>query len=486
VRSAVKSLLLGGLLGKLLGVAREFVFAALFGTGELAAAYRVAQTATLAPVNLFASDTLASGFLPLHTTLKTSDPALARGLYRATTITVAALTLIVATLLIVCRAQWVSLLGPGLNSSTRHMAESILVAISIGLPFYVGTAMASYVQMSYHVYRLASLRATVQSVGLIVGTVLAFALDWPALLGFGFSSAYIALWVISMPSMKRLTAGAPTPSRSTMRAGLGMFWRNSRAVVLLPVILQIGLVIERATATRLGTTATSALDYARTLTDTAVVLVAAPVSFAVLSQLAGLSRDAIWARARHLLRLGIVCSVPLAVFGMLHAKEITELLFARGAFTQESVQVTQVILVSLLAGLPAQLVAYVLLRVLNAQMRNATTLWLTVGSVCAGTAALLMTWSHVGPASLGIGSAVTGVVQLLGCCWALRLSSTLLVSLGVTLLPSLAIVAINQAPLGVPTLWAIEVLVLSMFAGTVKEIRREVENAMLAIARRRP
>jgi len=51
-------------LGKLTGIVREILFAALFGTTAAADAYRASLTAALAPIHLFTSETLNASFIP--------------------------------------------------------------------------------------------------------------------------------------------------------------------------------------------------------------------------------------------------------------------------------------------------------------------------------------------------------------------------------------------------------------------------------------
>jgi putative peptidoglycan lipid II flippase len=52
----------GSVLGKLVGFLREILIATIFGTGTYISAYRVAQTATLIPVEMFLSNSLEAGF----------------------------------------------------------------------------------------------------------------------------------------------------------------------------------------------------------------------------------------------------------------------------------------------------------------------------------------------------------------------------------------------------------------------------------------
>src|SRR5690242_15376074 len=82
-RRLALSLLTGGLLGKVAGLARELLLAAFYGTGDVVAAFRIAQAASLVPVNFITSDALNAGFLPLYQGRRDDDPDDAHALYRA-------------------------------------------------------------------------------------------------------------------------------------------------------------------------------------------------------------------------------------------------------------------------------------------------------------------------------------------------------------------------------------------------------------------
>ena len=55
----------GGLFSKIIGFAREIIFANWFGVGDVATAFRIAQSGFLLPTHSLIGETLSSGLLPL-------------------------------------------------------------------------------------------------------------------------------------------------------------------------------------------------------------------------------------------------------------------------------------------------------------------------------------------------------------------------------------------------------------------------------------
>ena len=85
------------------------------------------------------------------------------------------------------------------------------MVMALGVPFYVSTGLGSYLELSNGGYRLVSARATVQSVGLIAGTCLAYWTDEPIFLAWGFTGAYMAMALWSQVRLRRIGALADVP-----------------------------------------------------------------------------------------------------------------------------------------------------------------------------------------------------------------------------------------------------------------------------------
>lgn len=66
VRKTISVLFLGNMISKILGLFREVLMAGLFGTGQVAGAYRVAQVGTTMPLNMLSNESLNAVFIPVY------------------------------------------------------------------------------------------------------------------------------------------------------------------------------------------------------------------------------------------------------------------------------------------------------------------------------------------------------------------------------------------------------------------------------------
>jgi putative peptidoglycan lipid II flippase len=186
-------------------------------------------------------------------------------------------------------------------------------------------------------------------------------------------------------------------------------------------MLQGNIVIERAVASIIGLAVISALDYARFISETLILLVSIPVGFAGLSHWSGRTATEIRAGLQRTVLVIAVLVVPISVFLAAHSHQVVRLIYARGQFDENSVRVTGDILFGVSLGLWAQVVGYVLVKALNAQLRNREVLWVMMGALIANTIFILCLHPIWGAMTLGLGTSVYGVVLLIGTMTALGL-----------------------------------------------------------------
>lgn len=409
---AALSLFLGSLAGKIVGVAREVLLASLFGTGSAVAALRVAQTATMIPVQFFVADSLNAAFVPLHSTYAADSQRRREHLFAVVSVLLLGISVVVSAGLLVAAPRWVSLLAPGLDSQTSSLASSFLFVMALSVPFVIISALFSYLEMANRSYTLASLRATVQSIGVVLGTITAYWFSNPQLLAWGFTGAYIFFsgWAVLL--LKRsgfLCWPRPWVWRDAAEA-LEQFWKVLRPLLLLPAMLQGAIAIERGVASLLGTTAVAGLDYAKFITETGVLLLAVPLGLASLATLGGLSRSEARTRLLEVIPALLLLTAPVSAFLTVNAHAVVRLVYQRGAFGGESAAVTGSILGGLALGFWAHVVGYTLVKALNAQLRNREVLFLMAGGLIAQSVLNLSLYRVVGPVALGIGSSAYGVI----------------------------------------------------------------------------
>jgi putative peptidoglycan lipid II flippase len=415
-------LVLGGITGKILGVVREVLLAALFGVGRVVAANRIALTATLVPINFFTADALSAGFLPLYVKYRQEQPSTAVALYRGVRALLTGFSLILLVALLLWRRAWVDLLGPGLDDTTAGIAASMLGIAAIGVPFYIQFNMHTLLGLAHDDVRLFNLRPSFQSIGLIAATVAAYYTGHVSVLAWGFTIPYILLcglgvfWIRRRGYLKVTSedgAPAPVPDRAVHRMALSMFWRRLRPLLLIPVILQGSIAIERVVGSLLGVEVVAATEYARFVVDSCMALLAAPLGLAGLTSFAKMGADEVAGGLRRLVPPTLLVTIPLSLMLCLNSTGIVRFLYARGEFDESAVEISSVMLLGFALGIWAQVVGYTLVKVLNA--RGANFKVAVVNAIAFGAAIVvnLLLYRYWGAFTLGAASSVCGLLLFL-------------------------------------------------------------------------
>ena len=417
----------GSVIGKFIGFLREILMAALFGTGTYVAAYRVAQTAMLMPIEFFLTNSLEAGFVPLYVRYAKEDPKKARTFLTVTVMLFLLLAGIIFLFLYLGSSWWVKILAPGMDHTRKALTASMLHVMALAVPLYILGMLMAYLEMAHDRYLTASLRSTIQSVGLISGSLLAIYFKNPLFLAWGFVFAYLfyLLWLLSSLYNLGLLHFKATLSRHLAIETFRAFWKSVRPVLIVPLLIQGNIAIERIVASLIGSTAIAAVDYAKFVTETGVILVAAPLGMVGLSALSGLDPDLVRQKVGQIANIVLIFMIPISLFIACNNVDIVHILYARGAFDQESVDVTAKILLGFSIGLWAQVLSYYFIRVLNAQLRNTEVLMYTIISTLIDIGIKLLLYKDLGPFVLGLGVSVNSVILCIFTINALRLNKEL-------------------------------------------------------------
>lgn len=404
----------GSLFGKLAGALREMLLAYLFGTSGVVASIRAAQSATLIPVNFFTADSLSAGFLPLYSLNLQRDPQRANALFWW----VAGLLLLMSVLTVVIlyagAPYWIHVLVPGFGPVERAATIDFVRVMGAGVPFYIAGGLFSYLEMGNGCYTLASARAALQSVGMILGTAGAYLFHMPSLLAWGFTAAYAVycVWGVMRIVMRGWVPSPNGLTRLQIADVAKEFWRVVRPLIFLPIILQGNIVAERAVASLLGVSASSALDYAKFITDTGVLLLAVPFGLAGLSTFSQMSRENTKAMIEKSLPIMLIATIPLSVGLLAHGELVISLVYQRGSFDAASTLLTETILRGFAAGFWAQVISYILIKALSAQLRNKEVFCYMALALGANVLINFLLYRWVGPSVLGMASCAYAFVLL--------------------------------------------------------------------------
>jgi putative peptidoglycan lipid II flippase len=284
--------------------------------------------------------------------------------------------------------------------------------MAIAMPCYAVTALYASADLATGRAAKSAARTTVQSTGLILGTISAWWLEQPVLIAAGFVAAYLclAVWGAATAVSDGLRLWPRSGDWSDAASALRVVWLAYRVLILVPVLMQVHFIVERRVASLADPHAIAALDYARFVSDTAVILLAMPFGLAGLAAMAGAREEEFRAAAWQSIRLLLYVGVPIATALSVHASWAVRIAYGRGAFDAESVAVTTAILQSLAVGLCAQLIGYAGVRFLSARGKNRQVLAISAAGVLVNIALNLFLSPFVGVFGLGLASSANSLI----------------------------------------------------------------------------
>lgn len=411
----------GNLLGKIIGLFREALLAAFFGTGIVAGAYRLAQSATLIPVDFFTADSLKSGFVPLYRRCIQENNNSERVMFWTYFFVLCVLSVLISLCLWFGASFYVGILAPNIDNYSSNIAISFIRIMALGIPWYVLGILFSYLGMGNEDYSVFALRSSIQSIGLILGTFLSFYLKTPVFLAWGFSAAYFLFFLWGLQKYNRLGLLKWPENFTTyhVQQSLKTIWKTIRPLLLLPFLLQGYIAIERRIASGMGLNVVAALDYAKVVAETGTLLLAAPLATVGLVNYGQISNDDLKKRLYQLIPLVLIISIPTSAFIGFNASTIVEVLYARGVFDLESIEITSTILKGFSIGVWAHILSYIFLRSLSAKLRNTEVFLINSVSLFIGTLFIVVFARLMGPMVFGVGSSIYGILLLAFSCYSL-------------------------------------------------------------------
>jgi len=417
------ALLMGGaLISKILGFARELLMAQLLGASLVADAYRGAATIVCLPVMVFlANESVSTVLIPIQRDAQRNGDSAQR-----LAAIVIAFTLAAVVLMGMVQATgpwWVDAVVGGFVPEGRALTLEFIRIMVFAMPGLVMLSCLAAGEIAMGRARLTNIRQCLMNLCIMFGLVFLALTGRVDLLAWAFTISFNALagWGLwSLWRERHLSFAGMTPAM--VLAATADVLRRLRPLAALPFAEQANIWIERVMASRLGTGAVASLDYARTLTESALLLVGQPVGLTVLSSQAPQDQHArIEAIARPILAVGL----PVSVFAVMFAPDIVRLVFHRGAFNETGVLLTTQALRGMAAGMWASTLGWILVRILNSSGRNARAAVILAAACGMNIAVNLATPAMqeaygVGLLTIGLGDAVRGLVVLAGTIVALR------------------------------------------------------------------
>ena len=335
VAQAAVLLMLGNLLSRVLGLAREAVIAGLYGLTADSSSFTTAATVPTMVFDLLVGGAISAALIPVLSERAEDRVELGRVVGALLAIAVAAMAVVMIVLEVA--APWVvAALGatrdPVVFAETTAMLRIMLPAVVLlGAAGVVQAALQArgtyvYTALSAAAFNLGVIVAglalaprlgpTGLAIGVVLGSALQLAIQW-----LGLRHVPLRLeW--RHPALRRtLRLYAP------VAAGL--------------VLSQVGIAIDRNLAWGTGDESIALMRAATTLVQLPLGLVATALSFAVLPSLSRAVDDGGFQRTLGFgVRLALLLMVPTTVGLVLLREPVFRLLFERGAFTAADTALT--------------------------------------------------------------------------------------------------------------------------------------------------
>jgi putative peptidoglycan lipid II flippase len=422
-----------------LGVVRQVIFNAIFGTGPQANAYYAAFRLPDTLFNLIAGGALIQAFVPVFVSYEKEHGE--RETWRLTSLVlnviVVTLTAIILVAELIAPAFVSRFLVPGYSPSEQALTIS-LTRIMLVQPLILGIGtIVTGVLSSKRQFLLPALSLAVYNFGLIGG--LLFTLAFPGVGIYGPTCGVV------VSAACQLLVQVPGLVKQKLRytfiwdlrhPGLHEVLRLLIPSALSVGILSVGYIVDTAFASYLADKASlAALHNAQLFYDLPLALLSQAVAQAALPRMSLLATSGKYLHLRYLtLKVAgaaILLSIPTAIGLALLGKPLIHLLFQHGAFGQLSSSLTYLALIGYVVALPGQVAGDLISRSFYALKDARTPLFTNVFSLLVriGLIVFLLRLLAGGPALIAIPLATAGAVTaeavLLGILLYFRLRSKL-------------------------------------------------------------
>jgi putative peptidoglycan lipid II flippase len=375
----------GYFLSRMLGLVREIIISAQFGTTAQLDAFRATFNVIDMIYLVVAGGALGTAFIPVFAGMLEKKHEEEAWRLANATLQLALIGLIGASLLIGLFADPIvaATVGRGFEAETRALTVVLLRWMLIQ-PILLGIGgIVKSILESHHQFGIPALGANVYNLGIIAGALLAPWFGVWSLVG-GVLLGAAAFILIQLPHLFALGA-RPRRHLWLATAGVRDVLRLLGPRLFGQAVWQINLLAIASFASLAGVGALAANGFAMQLMLLPHGLLALSVGTVIFPELARrhASGDTSGFRQQALgaVRTVLFLAIPAALMLGVLAEPIVRLLFQRGAFDVTSTALTSQALVAYMAGLAAFAAAEILVRTFYAMQDTRTPVWIACVAV---------------------------------------------------------------------------------------------------------
>ena len=346
---------MGNIFSRLLGLLREIVIASLFGATGLVSAFRVAQIIPIMVYDLLVGGMVSSAFVPVFSEQAEKNRA---ELWHIASLLLSLVVVVLAVVVLVIELaapQVAYLMASGFDDAL--LAETTrLIRITTPAVFFLSLAgiftglLHALKRFTLPAFTASIFNATIVIVALVGTLVFNQGIE---ILAIGMLLGAFLQVVFQLPGLRdarlRFVFNLEHPVlRRIIKLGL--------PVLLGLIISQVAIALDRNLASRTGEQSIAWMQYATTIIQFPLGLIAAAISLAILPTLSRQASsssqlDEFMHTLTAGLRMVLVLTIPATVALFILAEPVIALLFERGQFTSLDTQQTALALRFYLLGL---------------------------------------------------------------------------------------------------------------------------------------
>ncbi|QYA03815.1 lipid II flippase MurJ [Rhizobium sp. B21/90] len=426
----------GALFSKTLGFVREVFMAHVVGVAALADSFRSSMTIILLPLAFLQNESVPAILIPRMQEAGRNGEAARR--LAAMTVALSAIGALLMVLTIVIADFLVDTMMAGVSAADQQETIYFVRIMAFSMPASVAINCLAAGEIAFGKTRVTNARAAMLNIGVMLGLCMLVLTGKGQMLAIAFTLSFngLAIWAI-WALWREGNLALRELSVADIRTETNIFLGRLVPFLPLPAAEQTSIWLERLLASRLTTGAIASMDYARTLTDSALLLVSQPIGLAVLSHGGdGKLKE----QAEAITRFVAIVMMPASAFIFVFAPDIVRMIFQRGAFNALGVELTSEALRGISIGLWASTLGWILLRLLNRANRSTLAAGILVASYLANiginaTSAALQHTHTYGTFFLGLGETVRSLVMCTAVIIALGTPMSLFKLLARGLLP---------------------------------------------------
>jgi len=410
---------------RLLGLAREVVIGARFGTSAEYDAYLAAFRVPDLLYQLIAGGALGSAFIPTFARYLAADDRLGAWRLASAVINIVTLVLASAALLAAIFAPQLvaTLIAPGFDAAMQALTVSLMRVMLIAPVIFGASGVFMGALNAQQHFLLPALAPIVYNLAIIAGALLLAPTLGAGGLAIGVVIGSAGHLLIQVPGLRRFSARY-FPVLDVRDPGVRQVARLMGPRVLGLAIVQLNFLINTNLASRLGEGAVAALNYAWLLMLLPQGVFAQSIATAAFPTFAAqAARDQIGEMRRALsgaLRATLFLSLPAAVGLWLWGAPLVQLLLERGEFTAASTQAVAYTLQFFALGLVAHSALEIITRAFYALHDTRTPVVVGVAAMGVNVILSLLLIGPLAQGGLALANSIATTVETLALAWLIR------------------------------------------------------------------